>query len=569
MSQPPPYNRQTSFSNLQALNPSGQPPGNLMDAEYNAVKTTLDAILANLADIQNDDTTLGNETVGPAQLSSQLTAGFTAPTTWITGKSYTASPASTVLQGTALYICLVSHTSGTFATDLALGKWLLIFDLSTLTFGTASQISVSSHGSNISTNVQTSLNALDDNKAALSHTHTASQISDSTTAGRALLTAANLAAQQTLLGLGSLAFLNSVPATTAIPDQLAFTGVMNSGTLGASQNDFTPTGWSINSILRLVSNTSISITGFGATTDGDFKILQNVGINPITLVGNSALSAAANRIAIGQPVVIWPGQGRILQYDGAALQWRVLSALSADLPTRATKNLRMGNIATYLGDAAPSAPNTQVSIFAEELVLGSPVVGTWKVSNVAVTADGTVQNAANGTDGFYAIGTNAWYSVWVIGNNTTNAVAALLSTLATSPNLPSGYTHFARVGWMRTDGSSHFLKTLQYGRTARYVAASSLPNMASGSGTTTVSVTNFVPPTAAKIAVVLRASSATSGSISVAPNSSVTPFIQQAINANGGNDVIGELTLEGSSVYYVSSGGASTKLDAYGWEDNL
>jgi hypothetical protein len=41
------------------------------------------------------------------------------------------------------------------------------------------------------------------------HTHTASQISDSTTAGRTLLTGADASAQRTSLGLGSIATLSS------------------------------------------------------------------------------------------------------------------------------------------------------------------------------------------------------------------------------------------------------------------------------------------------------------------------------------------------------------------------
>jgi hypothetical protein len=57
-------------------------------------------------------------------------------------------------------------------------------------------------------------------KAALVHTHTASQISDSTTAGRALLTAADAAAQRTSLGLGSAALLN----TSGVVQQDAVTG---------------------------------------------------------------------------------------------------------------------------------------------------------------------------------------------------------------------------------------------------------------------------------------------------------------------------------------------------------
>jgi hypothetical protein len=64
MSQPPTYNRFTSFSNLQALNPTVQPPGTALDVEFNNVKATLDQVLANLAVIQRDDTALKNGSVG-------------------------------------------------------------------------------------------------------------------------------------------------------------------------------------------------------------------------------------------------------------------------------------------------------------------------------------------------------------------------------------------------------------------------------------------------------------------------------------------------------------------------
>lgn len=51
--------------------------------------------------------------------------------------------------------------------------------------------------------------------AAASHTHPASQISDSTTAGRALITAADAAAQRTALGLGTAATTNSTAYAAA------------------------------------------------------------------------------------------------------------------------------------------------------------------------------------------------------------------------------------------------------------------------------------------------------------------------------------------------------------------
>lgn len=49
------------------------------------------------------------------------------PAAWVTGTAYAAtSPRSVVTNGGSSYVCLVSHTAGTFATDLAAAKWLVI-----------------------------------------------------------------------------------------------------------------------------------------------------------------------------------------------------------------------------------------------------------------------------------------------------------------------------------------------------------------------------------------------------------------------------------------------------------
>ena len=63
MSQPTAFNRATSFTNYQALNPSDPLLGTAVDAEFNAVKATLDDVLTNLALLQRDDGELANESV--------------------------------------------------------------------------------------------------------------------------------------------------------------------------------------------------------------------------------------------------------------------------------------------------------------------------------------------------------------------------------------------------------------------------------------------------------------------------------------------------------------------------
>ncbi len=205
MSQPPALNRAFSFSNFQAANPSLPIPGSQVDLELNNVVATANAIRTNLALIQRDDGALANASVTYDTLSPALqTAGIAPALPWVTGTAYSVS--ASVTQGSAFYRCLVAHTSGMFATDLAAGNWVLIVDFATIALVAASLIAVTPSGS-LTTDVQTSLQALDTGKAPLSHTQVSSTISDSTAAGRALLTAADAAAQNILLGTASLGFV--------------------------------------------------------------------------------------------------------------------------------------------------------------------------------------------------------------------------------------------------------------------------------------------------------------------------------------------------------------------------
>jgi hypothetical protein len=211
--QPAPYNRSFSFTNFQAQNPSAPIPGIQVDGELNNAKATFDGIRTNLALIQRDDGALANGSFSFDTLSPALqTAGLAPALPWVTAKTYSVS--ASVTHGSAFYRCLVAHTSGTFATDLAAGSWVLIVDFSTIALVAASLIAVTPSGS-LTTDVQSSLQALDAGKAPASHTHVSTAISDSTTAGRALLTAANVAAQNTLLGTSLLGFQSGNVKETA------------------------------------------------------------------------------------------------------------------------------------------------------------------------------------------------------------------------------------------------------------------------------------------------------------------------------------------------------------------
>jgi hypothetical protein len=198
MGQPAPYNRITSFTNFQAANPTASPNGSDLDAEYNAVKTTTDQILQNLKLIQRDDGALANQTVGPDQLSPQVSIGFNPPQPWAPSTAYTSSPQSTVFFQSQFFGCTTSHTS-TASFDST--KWRLIADFSTIVIASASAVAIVPAGGVTKTNVQAAIYDLDTGKSNVGHTHPATDISDSTAAGRALLTAASVAAQLVALGL--------------------------------------------------------------------------------------------------------------------------------------------------------------------------------------------------------------------------------------------------------------------------------------------------------------------------------------------------------------------------------
>ncbi len=99
----------------------------------NAIKATTDAIRANLAIIQRDDTLLGNNTVHPdaftvaSQAPIAGSAGWQPRGAWITGTAYAVK--DFISQGGSNYVAVTAHTSGTFATDLAAGKWMFTLNL--------------------------------------------------------------------------------------------------------------------------------------------------------------------------------------------------------------------------------------------------------------------------------------------------------------------------------------------------------------------------------------------------------------------------------------------------------
>jgi len=331
-------------------------------------------------------------------------------------------------------------------------------------------------------------------------------------------------------------------------------------------DDYLRTGFSFIAVLRDTKLASSSVSSF---------------VLPVL----ASSDGAAFRTAIGA------ADASAVALKGANTDITSLGALAA-VPTVVTNAITAGvsKAPTVQGafknlQASASGTSASVAVSADELVLED-------ASNNYITLRAlslTINSAGTGASGLDTgtLAASTWYSVWVIWNGAT--ASGLLSLSTTAPTMPSGYTHKARVGWIRADSTANKfpLSFKQFGRRSRYVvtAGSNMtgyPTLVSGvlgSVTTptwvAVSVAGFVPPTACKIEA-QSGNSPTSFQFMAAPNasfgaySSLTnpPPLSVAGSASWGYSCGYDLMLETANIYYASAGGAPP-LVCSGWEDNL
>jgi hypothetical protein len=168
MSQPTRYHKSQDFAGAQSGNTLAPIPGAYFDTEFNLVQETLDQICDNLALLQRDDGALANGSVHPDALSASVVAMIGG---WLPRGAWTAlvyySVKDMVTQANQLYVATMAHTSGTFSTDLAAGKWQLVSAPTA-----AGNVSNTPAGSIAATNVQAAINELDAEKQPLDPTLT-------------------------------------------------------------------------------------------------------------------------------------------------------------------------------------------------------------------------------------------------------------------------------------------------------------------------------------------------------------------------------------------------------------
>lgn len=337
MSQPPAYNRVGDLTDYAAAHPSAPFDSATADAEFDALETTVDAILTNLALLQNDSGGLVNGLVTPNSLSTAtktlIAATWVPRGLWVTGSAYTVGDVvdDTAAGITTSYVCAVAHTAGTLATDVAAGKWNT---LGATVTGAASSVSFSATGTIAATNVQTAIA-----EVALEALQVSSNLSD---VGSVATARSNL----------------SVPSKAELQQQTVFVAAAG-GTANAITASYTPAPTTLVDKMRFVFVASTANT----TTTPTFT--PNSG----TLTAKTIVKGANTALVAGDI----PGQYAvcIVQYNSTLDKWVLVNpaAVSGSLGTTGgtmTGDITMSGASVIEAEGADVASASSCNIWATD-----------------------------------------------------------------------------------------------------------------------------------------------------------------------------------------------------------
>lgn len=166
--QPSIYTPSESFNDSERNNAGGRSTVRtaMLDAELTAIAQSINGLIANIKLLQRDDGKILDGIIEPYHLSTAskaylLGTKWNARGLWATASVYALN--DIIDQGGAAFICAISHTAGTFATDYAAGRWQLF-----TSSGTASAVTFTPTSTITSANAQAAIAEVDTNARAAS-----------------------------------------------------------------------------------------------------------------------------------------------------------------------------------------------------------------------------------------------------------------------------------------------------------------------------------------------------------------------------------------------------------------
>lgn len=478
MSQPTPYVRQANFTDHTQSYPDIPQDGTEMDAEFNAVKTTLDQTLTNLSLLQRDDGGLRPGIVDRASLADTLVLGVETPAIgWFTATSYAVG--QEVWVSSKLYVCNVAHTSGVFATDLAALKWTQVLDASPAMIGIitadaqAAQAGAEAAEANAvaaAAGISSLVASVANYWATVSGTANALVLDTAPDMSAYVVghkirflvgASSNTAAvsMNTSNGLGSRTIRKTTGAASPLVDLAP--GDLPANTIAEIEYISDAAGYQLINVRPYSQGTDVASTGALNlnTTTGDYvgitgttaitsmvlsqgleRTCKALGAFTLTHSANLVLPTAANIVAAVGDVFTVRGEAggvvRVTGYMRASGGALVVDPLIAAQADRRLRGLVMSN-------------NTTDATNDIDIAAGAAVSDDGTM--ILTYAGGTIQSDVvfddTGNKGLDtgAVGNN-WYHVWLVGNPTTGVTKAICSLSATAPTLFTGYTKKKCIG---------------------------------------------------------------------------------------------------------------------------
>jgi hypothetical protein len=253
-----------------------------------------------------------------------------------------------------------------------------------------------------------------------------------------------------------------------LQQNLSLSGDLSPPQITSNQNDYSPTGLSTATVLRLTSDAARDITGIAGGTDGRILIVGNDNASAaITLKDAGGGSTGANRFSFGADVVIPAKSRAIVQYDSTDTRWKLIAGV---LTAKAVTGDKIDPTEVDTASAATTSIGAVDSLF--QRITGTTTItsfgtGTNKIrflrfaGALTLTHNGTsldlpvnanITTAAGDTALFVSDGSSNWRCVWYTLENgraltfkkwTVTKITASDSAWA----VPSGTTEMLIEGW--------------------------------------------------------------------------------------------------------------------------
>jgi hypothetical protein len=286
---------------------------------------------------------------------------------------------------------------------------------------------------------------------------------------------------RTALGLGTSATVNTGTSGATVPllngnntysgtaafsgahdiqAALSISGDTSPTQITADQNDYAPTNFATNTVLRINSDAARNITGLAGGSDGLEKLFCNIGSFTITFKDGSASSTAANRFDLGADLGLTAKACQRFYYDSTSSRWRAQSLASSGGGSGTVTSVTCGGATITTSGTCPepfsiqncslaaSVASNLLTVAIKDAAGSDPTASspcripfrsatatTGSTSYVSVAAATSI--STNATGATLGSASNTAFRFWVVAmNNSGTVVPALFNASTTSQCFP-------------------------------------------------------------------------------------------------------------------------------------